>query len=132
MLINQLRHLIDKERLSSIPLFYNQYTWFNRIRWFMTLLNGHSLVKVSNYSETTREVTPPDWIKVITILHLCEGEWHHTLHIYTQSTLYIHKINYEFKARCKKWIKILVLNIIFKHYAYHIYLFYVIINTYLS
>lgn len=68
----------------------------------MTLLNGHSLVKVSNYSEITREVTPPDWIKVITILHLCEGEWPHTLHIHTQSTLYIHNINYEFKARCKK------------------------------
>lgn len=40
----------------------------------MTLLNEQNLVKISNYSEITREVTPPDWIKVITILYLCGVE----------------------------------------------------------
>lgn len=92
----------------------------------MTLLNGHSLVKVSNYSEITREVTPPDWIKVITILHLCEGEWPHTLHIYTQKIFIRLTMNLRLavKNELKYWFSIsysntmLIIYIFLCHYKY--------------
>lgn len=80
-LINKDMSLLVRSKSVPRPLFYNRYTLFNCIRWFMTLLNEHNLVKVSNYSKITREVTPPDWIKVITILHLCEVECPYNLYI---------------------------------------------------
>lgn len=84
----------------------------------MTLLNGHSLVKVSNYSEITREVTLPDWIKVITILHLCKVEWPYNLHIYTQKIFIrlIFNLRLDVKNELKYWFSISYSNMSYQRF----------------